>query len=429
MKSLDCRLMNKEKKKTMVPKLRFPEFRKAEGWGEKSLGHIGELVSGLTYSPEDIREDGLLVLRSSNIQNGEILLEDCVYVTPDIKGVNLSKPYDILICVRNGSKALIGKNALIPGGMPLCTHGAFMTVFRSGSAKFAYQLFQTSAYQKQVDADLGATINSINGGQLIKYKFYVPEPTEQQKIVSCLSSLDDLITAQSEKIKALQAHKKGLMQQIFPADGETVPRLRFGEFRNAGEWEEKALGKSAIFLKGKSISKSDIVSDGVLPCIRYGELYTYYGETISHVISYTNLSKDGLVLSQSNDVIIPASGETKEDIATASCVTKSGIALGGDLNIIRTKINGVFLSYYLNNAKKHEIAKLAQGISVVHLYPGQLQQLKINIPKEKEQQKIAACLTSLDDIIVTQKHRLEALKEHKKGLMQQLFPNPNDVEA
>jgi type I restriction enzyme S subunit len=200
-----------------LPKLRFPEFRDAGEWEKMPLGKLGKLVSGLTYSPEDIRETGLLVLRSSNIQNGEIYLKDNVYVTPEIKGANLSKPNDILICVRNGSKALIGKNALIPEGLPLSTHGAFMTVFRSQSAKFVFQLFQTSAYQSQVDADLGATINSINGSNFIKYKFYVPHPQEQQKIADCLSSLDDLITAQTQKIDTLKLHKKGLMQQLFPS--------------------------------------------------------------------------------------------------------------------------------------------------------------------------------------------------------------------
>ena len=199
------------------PRLRFPEFQNAGNWEETRLGRLGELVSGLTYRPDDVRETGLLVLRSSNVQNGAISLDDCVYVDPDIKGANLSLPNDILICVRNGSAALIGKNALIPGGMPLCTHGAFMTVFRSKSAKFVFQLFQTSKYQKQVAGDLGATINSINGSQLIKYKFVVPKPVEQQKIADFLFSIDELVAAQAQKLAALKTHKKGLMQQLFPS--------------------------------------------------------------------------------------------------------------------------------------------------------------------------------------------------------------------
>ena len=129
-----------------------------------------------------------------------------------------------------------------------------------------------------------------------------------------------------------------------------------------------------------------------------------------------------MVLSEANDVIIPASGETQIDIATASCVTKKGVALGGDLNIIKANVNGVFLSYYLNNSKKMEIARMAQGISVVHLYANQLKTLILNLPKPEEQQKIAACLSALDASIAAQTEKIEQLQQHKKGLMQGLFP-------
>jgi type I restriction enzyme S subunit len=199
-----------------VPRLRFPEFWDAGEWVQTRLGRMGELVSGLTYSPDDVRGSGLLVLRSSNVQNGEIALDDCVYVDPSIKGANLSQPNDILICVRNGSKALIGKCALIPEGMPLCTHGAFMTVFRAKMPSFVFQLFQSDRYQKQVAGDLGATINSINGGQLLRYEFFIPKPLEQQRIADCLSSLDDQIMSTAKKLEALKEHKKGLMQGLFP---------------------------------------------------------------------------------------------------------------------------------------------------------------------------------------------------------------------
>lgn len=201
-----------------------------------------------------------------------------------------------------------------------------------------------------------------------------------------------------------------------------IPRLRFPEFESDGEWKKKLLGDVASFSKGKGISKSDISVKGTISCIRYGQLYTTYNETITDVISKTNLPIDNLIFSEKNDVIIPSSGETQEDIATASCVINSGIALGGDINIIRSDINGVFLSYYLNNAKKQDIAKLAQGISVVHLYSSQLEKLEIEVPKPKEQQKIANCLSSLDNLIGAANVKLEVLKAHKKGLLQQLFP-------
>ena len=200
-----------------VPLLRFPEFLDAGEWEEKRLGDLGELVSGLTYSPSDVREDGLLVLRSSNIQSDEISLDDCVYVRRDVSGANLTQPNDILICVRNGSKSLIGKNAIVPEGMPVCTHGAFMTVFRAAAPHFARVLLQTAAYQKQVAADLGATINSINGSQLLKYRFMVPMPAEQLRITACLSSLNEALAGQSWKLELLRMHKQGLLNRLFPS--------------------------------------------------------------------------------------------------------------------------------------------------------------------------------------------------------------------
>lgn len=202
------------------PRFRFPEFVGTGEWEEVRLSTLGDLVAGLTYSPDDVQEEGLLVLRSSNVQGGKIDLKDCVYVDPNIRGANLSKTDDILVCVRNGSSALIGKTALIPDGMPLCTHGAFMTVFRSHAPKFVFQLFQTSRYQKQVAGDLGATINSINGSQFLRYKFFVPKPPEQQRIADCLTSLNDIIAAETRKLDMLKTHKKGLMQQLFPRVGE-----------------------------------------------------------------------------------------------------------------------------------------------------------------------------------------------------------------
>ncbi|ADQ80097.1 restriction modification system DNA specificity domain [Paludibacter propionicigenes WB4] len=203
-----------------VPKLRFKEFEGDGEWVETTLNKLGNLIGGLTYSPNDIRNEGLLVLRSSNIQNGLIDLNDCVYVTTEVKGANLIQPNDILICVRNGSKSLIGKNAIIPKDIPFATHGAFMTVFRAYQPSFIFQLFQTDLYSNQVKADLGATINSINGSNLLKYKFIVPQPNEQQKIANFLSSIDDEIAAQVQKIEGLKEHKKGLMQGLFPVINE-----------------------------------------------------------------------------------------------------------------------------------------------------------------------------------------------------------------
>lgn len=206
-----------------------------------------------------------------------------------------------------------------------------------------------------------------------------------------------------------------------------IPKLRFPEF--SGEWKVKVLNDVATFLKGKNISKSDIVKDGQFECIRYGELYTDYGEVINTIVSKTNLSKDNLVFSKSNDVIIPSSGETQLDIATASCVMKDDVALGGDLNIIRTNENGIFTSFYLNNKLKRTIASLAQGNSVVHLYNHQLKDLKIKFPLIDEQQKIATFLTAVDAKIAHLSQKMSLLETYKKGAMQGIFSQKHRLEG
>jgi type I restriction enzyme, S subunit len=198
-----------------------------------------------------------------------------------------------------------------------------------------------------------------------------------------------------------------------------IPVLRFPGFE--GEWINEQLDSIAKFAKGKGVSKSEIVEDGKYECIRYGELYTHYNEVISEVISRTDVGENNLVFSDANDIIIPASGETQIDIATASCVTRKGIALGGDLNIIKTDKNGVFLSYYFNNRLKYKIARLSQGISVVHLYSSQLKLLKLNLPTLPEQQKIATFFTSIDKKIELLKKKHEKLEQYKKGVMQKIF--------
>jgi len=197
-----------------------------------------------------------------------------------------------------------------------------------------------------------------------------------------------------------------------------VPDLRFPEF--SGEWEMMGLDEVCSFHKGKGISKADISENGI-ECIRYGELYTTYNEIIKNIVSKTNCNIKDLILSNENDIILPSSGETAIDISTASCVINKKIALGGDINIIRSKENGIFLAYYLNNVKKKDIARLSQGISVIHLYNTQLKELKINLPSLPEQEKIASFLTKIDEKIEKLERKKELWVDYKKGVMQGIF--------
>ena len=199
-----------------------------------------------------------------------------------------------------------------------------------------------------------------------------------------------------------------------------VPHLRFPEFH--GEWEKCKLGDIATLTKGSGISKDQRSATGT-PCILYGELYTTYkSEVIDYVVSKTDISDKNLVRSCANDIIIPSSGETAIDISTARCVLSPDVLLGGDLNIIRLKDgDGRFISYQLNGVRKHDIAKIAQGVSVVHLYGESIKGLTVSFPSNKEQQKISTLLSLIDERIATQNKLIEDLKKLKSAIIENVF--------
>jgi type I restriction enzyme S subunit len=184
-------------------------------WEEKKLGQIGSIVSGLTYNPNDIHENGILVLRSSNVKKRLISLKDKVFVNVEEGKFNPVKLNDILICVRNGSKRLIGKNAIIKEKHIGLAFGAFMTIYRSAYNEFLFNFFDSQHYKKEVHKNLGATINSINGGDLKKFKVPFPCIKEQTKIANFLSDIDVKIEALNTKIENNKTFKKGLLQQMF----------------------------------------------------------------------------------------------------------------------------------------------------------------------------------------------------------------------
>ena len=196
--------------------------------------------------------------------------------------------------------------------------------------------------------------------------------------------------------------------------------MRFPEF--SGEWEETTLGKISEITKGSGISKDQLSEQGS-PCILYGELYTKYkSEIIGEVYSRTELDSSSLVKSKANDVIIPCSGETAIDISTARCVPFNNILLGGDLNIIRLKNDdGGFFAYQLNGVRKTDIARVAQGVSVVHLYGENLKQITVYHPAIEEQKKITRVLSLIDERIATQNKIIEDLKKLKSAINKQVF--------
>ena len=198
------------------------------------------------------------------------------------------------------------------------------------------------------------------------------------------------------------------------------PKLRFKEFDD--NYIKHKLSEVVDFYKGNILSKSDIIEGGKTPCILYGELYTRYSEIAYKIFSFTNNNNNNLFYSKENDVLIPCSGETALDISTSTCVLFNNIAIGGDLNVLRPKNqSGKYLSYLLSHKKRLEIAKYAQGDSIVHLYADKIRNINVYLPSYMEQEKIANLLSSLDKKIELQKQKIEALKIYKKGLIQKLY--------
>ena len=205
-----------------------------------------------------------------------------------------------------------------------------------------------------------------------------------------------------------------------------VPTLRFPEFTE--EWTECELQDIASISKGAGISK-DQLSDTGEPCILYGELYTKYkSEVITDVLSKTDIDTTNLVRSKANDVIIPSSGEAAIDISTARCVPYDSILLGGDLNIIRLKNqDGRFYSYQLNGVRKLDIAQIAQGVSVVHLYGESLKRLQVRFPSKSEQEKISSSLSAIDERIATQIRIIEDLRSLKEYIHNRVYSKENTL--
>ncbi|MFV8346204.1 restriction endonuclease subunit S [Flavobacterium sp. ZB4P13] len=400
-----------EKKKTLVPQLRFQEF---DGeWKNRSMRDFTK-----------INQDSKFQFQKDSMKNRMII----VFILPmnflrkdSAKSYFIKNPSASVICYEDDIlMTRTGNTGQVVTGVHGAFHNNFFKIkYDETCDKWFLYFFLTSHKTQHTILKLAgaSTIPDLNHGDFYKITLNIPTFPEQQKIASFLSAVDEKIQQLSRKKELLEQYKKGVMQQLFSGE------LRFKDEngKDYADWEEKKLGEVAKFYKGKGMSKSEISEDGKNECIRYGELYTRYGEVIQDVFSKTNFDINKAVVSQANDVIIPASGETQIDIATASCVMKSGVILGGDLNIIRTNNNGVFLSYYLNSARKLDIANLAQGISVVHLYSSQLALLNLNLPTLPEQQKIANFLSSIDVKIESTNQQINQTQSFKKGLLQQMF--------
>lgn len=210
-------------------------------------------------------------------------------------------------------------------------------------------------------------------------------------------------------------------RSLFPAEGETTPRLRFQGFE--GEWERRNLNDIAKFSKGRGYSKNDLCDKGT-PIILYGRLYTKY-ETVINFVETFAAQKDNSVISKGNELIIPASGETPEDIACAAVIAQKGVIIGGDLNILELAAgyDPVYTALAITYSPMHyELAKYAQGKSIVHLHNTEISKISISYPPLAEQKAIASFFRRLDEQISVQQQRLEQLKQMKSACLRSMFP-------
>ena len=276
--------------------------------------------------------------------------------------------------------------------------------------------FRSSAWHRYIymTGDSGARHDrvSIKDTDFFAMPIRYPSTTEQEKIASFLTAIEERISSQQLLVDNLKKYKRGAVRYLLSPKSCPLKNAR---------WTTAKLGELGNFVKGAPLSKADISEDGT-PFILYGELYTTYNEVVTSVKRRTQAQVDELFLSRVGDVVIPTSGETSEEISTASCVMLPGVILAGDLNIFRSdKVDGRIMSYLLNHVVNAKIARIAQGKSVVHIQASELGKLTLSYPDENTQKKLIDFLSKFDDKIVIEENALTFLTGLKEGLLQQLF--------
>lgn len=417
------------KKKKLIPELRFPEFENDEEWEEKNIEQIAKVSAGGT--PESTNPEywhGNIPWMNSGELNNKRIYSTSNFITK--KGLKESStklipPKCVLIGLAGQGKT---RGTAAINYIELCTNQSIGSIHPNRSvfdSEFLYQKID-SMYEKLRSLSTG---DGGRGGlnlQIIKQiKVSLPQIKEQKKIASCLSSLDEVIEANSQKLDLLKDHKKGLMQNLFPQEGEKVPKYRFKEFEKDGEWVEKKLGDVAEIITGNTPSTNE-------PLYYGGDKMFVSPADISdkRIVSHTKTTLTDLGFSKTRQikegsVLFVCIGSTIGKVAQ----NKYECATNQQLNslIANSGYSNDFL-YSILYANSSEIASMAGNHAVPIINKTSFSIVSLFFPPSlKEQQKIAWCLSSIDELITTQVEKIEQLKQHKKGLMQCLFPKLNDI--
>ncbi len=401
------------------PKVRFAGF--TEVWEQRKLGEIADIVGGGTpstsnpsywngdidwYAPAEIGEQIFLTGSQKKITaNG---LQKCSAALLPVGTVLFTSRAGI------GNTAILAKQA--------ATNQGFQSIVPDFKIADSYFIFSRTHELKKFAEIVGAgsTFTEVSGKQMSRMPILMPKLDEQARIGTFFRHLDRLITLHQRKRERLENIKKAMLEKMFPKNGADVPEVRFAGFTEA--WEQRKAIYLGRFSKGSGYSKADLVPNGI-PIILYGQLYTNYQFAISEVNTYV-LRKKNSILSKGNEVIIPASGETAEDIARASSIKKRGIILGGDLNIIEPipSVNSEFLALSISNGYPHRIlAQKAQGKSVVHIHNSDIQDVPIAYPSREEQSRIAEFFRHLDRLVTLHQRKVELLQNIKKACLEAMF--------
>lgn len=393
-------------KKKLIPQLRFPEFADEGEWEEKELGKLANKIV-------EKNKDGLInnVFTNSAIDG---IVDQREYFDKDIANKNNLKNYyiiedgDYVYNPRISNIAPVGpisKNKTAKRGILSPLYTIFRFVNKNND--FYEYYFKTVHWYSAITkvSNTGARFDrmSITDSVFMNIPVLYPSSKEQQKIASCLSSLDELITTHSQKLDLLKNHKKGLMQNLFPQEGEKVPKYRFREFENDGEWMENQLSDFCFNIS----SGKDKNCEG-------GE-FELYGST-------GIIGKTGTPSYNGDYILVARVGANAGFLNRA----KGNFGVTDNTLVIDLK-KDYLIDFIYYNLEKNRLNKLVFGSGQPLITGGQLKSLKLSMPNsDKEQQKIATCLSSLDALITAQTEKIEQLKLHKKGLMQGLFPKIND---
>ncbi|MGD1369914.1 restriction endonuclease subunit S [Enterococcus durans] len=399
------------------PEIRFPGF--TEAWEQRKLDDVVEFYSGLTYSPDNVQDDGTFVLRSSNVKNGEIIDADNVYVSHEVVNSGNVQEGDVIVVVRNGSRDLIGKHAQIKRQMDNTVIGAFMTGVRSETPDFTNAMLDTQQFAVEINKNLGATINQITTGAFKKMQFVVPKDRDEREAIGTFfRSIDDTITLHQRKLDLLKETKKGFLQKMFPKNGAKVPEIRFPGFTE--DWEQRRLSDVASIVGGGTPSTSN-------PEYWDGDIDWYAPAEIGDQIYVSKSLKTITELGQqkSSAKILPIGTvlfTSRAGIGNTAILAKEGTTNQGFQSIVPHKNK---LDSYFIFSRTHELKRYGEvtgaGSTFAEVSGKQMAKMPILIPCINEQRKIGAFFEQLDTTITLHQRELDVLKETKKGFLQKMF--------